>query len=539
MARVSAIDKWYVVYRKIAIALDSFYQKNRRNSGSRLLERLRSSKAYQQHNQWLSNVKRMETPSIDPIQLFVSFSRSGQSNVTRTEIIQIVWELLDIPQRMPERIDFEGCPKPMAIKLQYFRKEDVQEQIWIAFHELVGKKQEALSDALWDQVKTWRGIQVPSFTIFMFWIDSESFIPLDRNTRQYLQFLSLLPRKLILSFETYIKLLNEAEVRDYSELSIQAYYFANNREKYEERFGAETTKRNLNRAFSHFKLIGIRTLDRNKAHHKVLKPNTYYPFDQQLLPVDLSDQTVRPPTEFFINKQATFDDLHQTENLWVNITAIVGKNGAGKSTLIDLILMGIYNLAILQKFLRKKSNEAINDLNFEIYWLSDTLYKLVFDTAIRLHRFGARTDSDVHYRLETNDLPIDDVPSEFFYSILINYSHYALNSNDYKVDWIYALSHKNDGYLTPVVISPQRTRGNIDINRERQLLNIRLLLNVLELHDKDIPERSFRVLDNNKMISSFSATLNDIKVDAIKKEISGQKINGRNNRKLIIDTIVV
>ena len=35
--------------------------------------------------------------------------------------------------------------------------------------------------------------------------------------------------------------------------------------------------------------------------------------------------------------------------------------------------------------------------------------------------------------------------------------------------WITALFHKNDAYQTPVVLSPMRTRGNINVNREYEL----------------------------------------------------------------------
>lgn len=65
-----------------------------------------------------------------------------------------------------------------------------------------------------------------------------------------------------------------------------------------------------------------------------------------------------------------------------------------------------------------------------------------------------------------------------FYTIVINYSHYAYNSLEYQSEimgrykkkfWIEALFHKNDGYRTPIVLNPFRERGNIDINVETEL----------------------------------------------------------------------
>jgi hypothetical protein len=96
---------------------------------------------------------------------------------------------------------------------------------------------------------------------------------------------------------------------------------------------------------------------------------------------------------------------------------------------------------------------------------------------------------------------------KFFYTIVVNYSQYSLNIREFsdidneKVDkkdiyerqlyyeikdnkgkkqyvksqtiywkhWLNGLFHKNDGYLTPIVLNPMRTEGNIDFNIERNL----------------------------------------------------------------------
>jgi hypothetical protein len=91
---------------------------------------------------------------------------------------------------------------------------------------------------------------------------------------------------------------------------------------------------------------------------------------------------------------------------------------------------------------------------------------------------------------------------DFFYSIVINYSQYALNSKEVG-EWINPLFHKNDGYQTPIVLNPKRTEGNIDINKEKELLSRRLQSNVLEFVDKGKEEDSLRNLANGKIATTF------------------------------------
>lgn len=68
--------------------------------------------------------------------------------------------------------------------------------------------------------------------------------------------------------------------------------------------------------------------------------------------------------------------------------------------------------------------------------------------------------------------------SSFFYTIILNYSHHSLNSDNLGY-WITTLFHKNDGYKTPAVINPMRTDGYFKINVENKLAKARLLTNLL------------------------------------------------------------
>lgn len=104
----------------------------------------------------------------------------------------------------------------------------------------------------------------------------------------------------------------------------------------------------------------------------------------------------------------------------------------------------------------------------------------------------------------------------FFYTIAVNYSHYALNSL-YIGDWITSLFHKNDGYKTPIVISPMRTEGNFDINSEINFAKYRLLTNKLQEYSSGKKDKIY--IAENHFIDKIIFTLNWKKVDSIPKKV--------------------
>ncbi|MEI3802729.1 MULTISPECIES: AAA family ATPase [unclassified Chitinophaga] len=519
MKQSPTITPWYEVYQKLALQLQRFYRKHQSLSGQELFKLLNRSRIYKIYNSWLSNVDRIPKPSLEPIQLFTSFSRSRQQEVIRLEIINEVWTLLTSQNPPWKDIDFKGCPAPMALKLQYVRPESQQTEIWECFSDIMRKGKNGLTSSLWDDAISWRGIEIPSFTIFLFWINSNDFIPLDKNTKQYLEYTGFLPLHTRFTFEMYRTLLSNRQITDYIKLSSEAFYFNRDPLSFKENPHTYAFVQNKKITNSAFKLIGLRTLGRNKILHKILPFYQYYPLDHTISPkqTDIKSQSI---LQEFHQNPAHAEALYNLENIKVNITAIVGKNGSGKSTLLELILMGIYNLSVQLDYLDNKENKLLKKLNFEIYWHTDTLYKIIFDTEIRVYRFkrGNPENLTIVYELDDNPIPVEEIRNDFFYTILVNYSHYALNSSEHPTDWITPLSHKNDGYTIPLVINPKRTAGNIDINIEKTLLNMRLLLNLLDLHDADTPEQSFRYIDNGKYLKYFSVIYNKRKNTKKKKD---------------------
>ncbi|WP_405250474.1 AAA family ATPase [Dokdonia sp. Asnod3-C12] len=114
---------------------------------------------------------------------------------------------------------------------------------------------------------------------------------------------------------------------------------------------------------------------------------------------------------------------------------------------------------------------------------------------------------------ETNINVLEDKLTDyFFYSLVLNYSQYALNSEETGV-WIQELFHKNDAYQTPIVINPMRTGGNYDINTENNLARQRLLANILEPINRESPENSMRQLASGHLATRLKLEINTKKFE--------------------------
>ena len=309
---------------------------------------------------------------------------------------------------------------------------------------------------------------------------------------------------------------------------------------------------------SGFKLLAIRPLvGCGSKFLKVLKPNMLYKFYNNIEFKDFKNVNITGSGEQvynilniddFSNELYSIIDLDNP--LSINISAIIGGNGSGKSSLCELFYASIYAISIQQGFLANKDSlrqeieslqekvekslermgkrertakgristpaleryykeieankekiKLIDDIlpkvKVELYYsINGKFYCLHIDTNKR-KLFRNNEGNVKHTSLfdETNSFD-----GKLFYTIALNYSSYGLNS-DHLGTWVETLFHKNDGYKTPLVVNPMRTRGNYDINIETHLSQTRVLSNIVNesvefrklLEEKSIHNIVFRI----------------------------------------------
>ncbi len=221
------------------------------------------------------------------------------------------------------------------------------------------------------------------------------------------------------------------------------------------------------------------------------------------------------------NKKVVLSDSMLPRDFYgkrINVQAIVGVNGSGKSSLLEIIYRVINNLGcLLNRGKRRKSSDAlyfIKGLYAEIYYVIDGKLARIscFDNVVEFQVGNGKVVSLVAFDMPGLDDEVKYVlMSDFvkwakeslFYSIVTNYSLQAFNANDFVWEkcnsldkdafevkgnsWINSLFHKNDGYMTPIVLNPYRDNGVFDINKEHRLTISRLasIMIYAQMHNRE------------------------------------------------------
>lgn len=221
---------------------------------------------------------------------------------------------------------------------------------------------------------------------------------------------------------------------------------------------------------STFKLIAVKVEEGCAPHIKKNLEGVWYLFDKDYTidegldyPKLKKDRQV--PDNFFSTEEG------KSPSPSINIHAIVGMNGSGKSALIDFILRLINNYSYAQ----------LKHRGLDLNEIKGVRGKLVFEYSYSPYVLEQLDDNEITLKSINNEDKAIDLKG-LFYTILLNYSIHALNTEDYaeekkdeKDHWLKGLFHKNDGYQTPCVLTPQRLKGNININTENELSKDRLI----------------------------------------------------------------
>lgn len=236
------------------------------------------------------------------------------------------------------------------------------------------------------------------------------------------------------------------------------------------------------------RLIGIQIIDGDSEIIKNLE-RKWYPFCNTST---LSEPPMKPTIEFDIKDN--FYDLKNNDNSHITISCIVGKNGSGKSTLLDIIYRTINNFS----WHVKQSNPGIPCDLIYAYGFHSKLY-FEINNKIGCIEIKANNPNDnkhindfIQWNLNSKPLCLVNYKfdisklSDFFYTIVTNYSIYAFNPDDYIYNpkknydedsfYVNGIFQKNDAYITPIVLLPFRNKnGIIETENERKLAIQRII----------------------------------------------------------------
>ena len=317
--------------------------------------------------------------------------------------------------------------------------------------------------------------------------------------------------------------------------------------------GNARMKRTLSETDTSFSIIAVRCNSSQSTGKRKMAVGMIYQF---LKSYSIEEDSIKITSEQQIQNTLYDDFYHENNNgtPHVQISAIVGQNGSGKSSIVEFLMRLINNFAATTIGENRNSGQAAERLHFidgvdgELWYLlgGNAYHLIVKNCNVKLFKFKDRKSNvngyicfnneenlfnnfkeetcmklvEVHTSLGDEDLK--NLYKYFFYTLISNQSVYAYNTLDFKNEcnsdqkeanvigskeneifdiedkcWLHGLFHKNDAYRTPLVITPFRREGNVDINNEHNLA-IERLVRLFALH------KELRIINDHLLVDSLS-----------------------------------
>ena len=251
------------------------------------------------------------------------------------------------------------------------------------------------------------------------------------------------------------------------------------------------------------RIIGIKILEGNGRRKKSpvevmkgLKPG-WFPFGDFQEPVKRDDKWI------LVNGHENYGLYQLCDNMpHIEVCGVVGMNGSGKSTIIDYLLMIINNVAYYLLPDNYASDEA------KPAYANNVYAKLYFETDGCIYRIKCE-NRNIFLSERGRDIPLmerhtnehkrherREILSKLFYTVICNYGAYSLNANEYKNGkWLDCIFELEQNYIFPITITPNRIKGNFDVNRIKE-----------EAMDKLVALMMYSQVKGNSFMSGYKPT---------------------------------
>ncbi|CAE6916013.1 AAA domain [Vibrio sp. B1ASS3] len=500
---------WVDAYKEVRKLLSEFYNQEEDESSSILFELCYNDKIFRDANSWIA--KTTGPKVLDPLRVYSSISDSRIEKELRITRINSYCKLLSQflgglhePVFYPN-INFSGSPSLNHELLIVERSKQEVSYLWEIFHDAIYFPERGINRSSLVAFKNWGASDLRNLSIFLFLVQPDYFLPLDKQTLSLLKQYGKIKKEPSLVRE-YNQLLTGGNTTAYRTI----YFLSRNKNNPSDLSALEKSDYD-----SYIGGLSLNLLSEHKCRILAVTPkkncNTRF----------LRSLTEDKCYKFYQDFDLKGDEIHyisdrehglfDLSDLKLCISSIVGKNGTGKSTIIELLMAAFNNVTSktndYSKVVGLHKLDWIEDINLDFWFETDSIYRVSMEgESIEILKYKHDGDDIYVFDVAINTSEFDY--GSFFYTLNVNYSLHALNSR-HQGEWIERLFHKNDGYQTPIVLEPYRVEGNIDVNVQEALAKQRLLSNILMVESSDsVDEYSLRNLKDGVNASYLSLHIN-------------------------------